>query len=86
MPQDRLVESKVVSMKASQVGSPVSRHAPAPVPRRVEEEDECPLYILVTTYLGYLMMAIFGHVRDFFGKIFKPDSYKHLRVQNVYKS
>ena len=45
-------------------------------------EDEPPYYYLITTYISYLILIIFGHVRDFFGKRFKPDSYKQLREQD----
>lgn len=62
--------------------------APAPVPHHFKktqegEDDDCPLYILVTTYLSYLMIAIFGHMRDFFGKLFFRESYKHLKNYDV---
>jgi hypothetical protein len=57
--------------------------APCPVPKKGQEEDECPYYILVTTYLGYFMLTMFGHIRDFFGKIFLPGNYRHLKVYNV---
>jgi len=47
-------------------------------------EDEPPHFFLITTLLSYLILIIFGHVRDFFGKFFKPTSYKHLKPQNGY--
>jgi serine palmitoyltransferase len=47
-------------------------------------EDEPPYYYLITTYISYLILIIFGHVRDFFGKRFKKDDYKHLREQDGY--
>lgn len=47
-------------------------------------EDEPPYYYLLTTYISYLVLIIFGHVRDFFGKRFKPDQYKHLKAANGY--
>ncbi|KAK4505214.1 hypothetical protein PRZ48_003177 [Zasmidium cellare] len=47
-------------------------------------EDEPPYYYLITTYISYLILIIFGHVRDFFGKRFKPDHYKQLREQDGY--
>ena len=47
-------------------------------------EDEPPYYFLITTYISYLILIIFGHVRDFFGKRFKQDSYKHLRERDGY--
>ncbi|PQE33572.1 serine palmitoyltransferase protein [Rutstroemia sp. NJR-2017a WRK4] len=46
--------------------------------------DEPPYYYLLTTYISYLVLIIFGHVRDFFGKRFKPDSYRHLKAANGY--
>ncbi|KAG0641574.1 pyridoxal phosphate-dependent transferase [Tuber brumale] len=47
-------------------------------------EDEPPYYYLLTTYISYLVLIIFGHVRDFFGKRFKVENYKHLKAQNGY--
>ncbi|KAE8451576.1 serine palmitoyltransferase component [Mollisiaceae sp. DMI_Dod_QoI] len=46
--------------------------------------DEPPYYYLLTTYISYLILIIFGHVRDFFGKRFRPDHYKHLKSANGY--
>ncbi|KAJ2744084.1 serine palmitoyltransferase component [Coemansia sp. BCRC 34301] len=46
------------------------------------ELEAVPSLILVTTYLSFLMLIIFAHLRDFFGKLFYPDSYVQLRVQN----
>jgi serine palmitoyltransferase len=46
--------------------------------------DEPPYYYLLTTYISYLVLIIFGHVRDFFGKRFRPDRYKHLKAANGY--
>ena len=47
-------------------------------------EDEPPYYYLITTYISYLILIIFGHVRDFFGKRFKQDSYKQLQERDGY--
>lgn len=47
-------------------------------------QDEPPYYYLLTTYLSYLILIIFGHVRDFFGKRFRPDHYKHLKAADGY--
>lgn len=47
-------------------------------------EDEPPLYYLITTYISYLVLIIFGHVRDFFGKRFRPERYRHLQASNGY--
>lgn len=46
--------------------------------------DEPPYYYLMTTYLSYLILIIFGHVRDFFGKRFRGEKYRHLQPQNGY--
>lgn len=59
-----------------------SRHEGGEFPDPIE--DEPPLFYLVSTLLSYLILIIFGHVRDFFGKAFKPASYKHLKPQNGY--
>lgn len=47
-------------------------------------EDEPPYYYLITTYISYLILIIFGHVRDFFGKRFRQDRYKQLQEQDGY--
>ena len=46
--------------------------------------DEPPYYILLTTYISYLILIIFGHVRDFFGKRFREEHYRHLQARNGY--
>ena len=46
--------------------------------------DEPPYYYLLTTYISYLVLIIFGHIRDFFGKRFRPENYKHLKSANGY--
>lgn len=46
--------------------------------------DEPPYFYLLTTYISYLILIAFGHVRDFFGKRFKERNYRHLKPQNGY--
>ena len=46
--------------------------------------DEAPYYFLLTTYVSYLILIIFGHIRDFFGFRFKEDNYRHLIAKNGY--
>ncbi|CZR64620.1 related to serine palmitoyltransferase [Phialocephala subalpina] len=46
--------------------------------------DAPPFYIILTTYLGVLILIIFGRIRDFFGRRFKANDYLHLQVQNGY--
>lgn len=52
-------------------------------PKAADELEEASIAILVTTYLGYLILIVFGHIRDFFGKIFKRQEYKHLLYHDV---
>lgn len=46
--------------------------------------DEPPYYYLLTTYISYLILIIFGHVRDYFGKRFRKEHYRHLQSQDGY--
>lgn len=46
-------------------------------------EMDPPYYILLTTYLSYLLLIAIGHVRDYMGKVFRPETYKHLKSQDV---
>lgn len=59
-----------------------SRHQGGEFPEPVM--DEPPYYYLLTTYISYLILIIFGHVRDFFGMKFKEDNYRHLKARNGY--
>jgi len=45
-------------------------------------EDSPPMYFLLTTYISYLILIIYGHVRDFFGKRFKQVKYSHLKSRD----
>lgn len=47
-------------------------------------EQDPPYYILLTTYLSYLILICIGHIRDFFGKRFYPSSYRGLLSSNGY--
>ncbi|KAF2198460.1 serine palmitoyltransferase 2 [Delitschia confertaspora ATCC 74209] len=47
-------------------------------------EDEPPYYFLLTTYISYLILIAFGHVRDFFGKRFRKEHYSHLAERDGY--
>lgn len=60
----------------------ISQH-PKGAPVEDPVEDEPPYYYLLTTYISYLVLIIFGHVRDFFGKRFRENNYRHLKAQNV---
>jgi hypothetical protein len=54
-----------------------SAHKPGTQVKQNHEQDP-PYYILITTYLSYLIIICIGHIRDFFGKRFYPSSYRHL--------
>jgi serine palmitoyltransferase len=60
----------------------VSKH---PVGQPLEEmvEQDPPYYILLSTYICYILLIIIGHLRDFFGKRLRPAAYKHLMPANV---
>ncbi|ETN44931.1 uncharacterized protein HMPREF1541_09806 [Cyphellophora europaea CBS 101466] len=59
-----------------------SRHPGGEFPEPVL--DEPPYFYLLTTYISYLILIIFGHVRDFFGMKFKEDKYRNLKARNGY--
>ncbi|KAL8980971.1 MAG: hypothetical protein Q9177_005723, partial [Variospora cf. flavescens] len=59
-----------------------SRHAGGLFPDPINEDP--PYYYLITTYISYLILIIFGHIRDFFGKRFREKHYRHLQARNGY--
>ncbi|KAI4197816.1 MAG: hypothetical protein LQ346_002914 [Caloplaca aetnensis] len=59
-----------------------SRHTGGTFPDPINEDP--PYYYLITTYISYLILIIFGHVRDFFGKRFREKHYRHLQARNGY--
>ncbi|KAH9059588.1 pyridoxal phosphate-dependent transferase [Lactarius vividus] len=54
-----------------------SAHKPGTKFEEAHEQDP-PYYILLTTYMSYLLLICMGHIRDFFGKRFYPALYRHL--------
>ena len=46
-------------------------------------EQEAPLFILLQTYVSYVLVICVGHLRDFFGKRLRPQNYRHLMPSNV---
>lgn len=63
------------------------QHCPHPLGKLREfnmDQEQCPYATVVATYLSYLMLVMYGHIRDFFGKIFYPAAYKHLRIDDGY--
>ena len=56
-----------------------------PLPQDEEQLLEAtPLFTLITTYLSYFILIVFGHIQDFFGALFYPHDFKHLKTQNGY--
>ncbi|CDK29188.1 unnamed protein product [Kuraishia capsulata CBS 1993] len=53
-----------------------------PLPEPVA--DEPPYYVLIATYLNYLILIIIGHVRDYFGKIFVPEEFEAVMEKDGY--
>ncbi|KAJ1343956.1 hypothetical protein BSLG_001506 [Batrachochytrium salamandrivorans] len=41
--------------------------------------DSAPLMTLVTTYISYFILIVFGHIQDLLCSVFNPDSFQHLR-------
>ncbi|CAO3614070.1 unnamed protein product [Cunninghamella blakesleeana] len=64
------------------------RNSVAAIARRYEDFEqkieEAPLLVLVSTYLNYLVLILFGHLRDILGKVFKRKEYAHLRTTEGY--
>ncbi|KAI9307849.1 pyridoxal phosphate-dependent transferase [Cunninghamella echinulata] len=64
------------------------RNSVAAAARRYEDFEqkieEAPLIVLVSTYLNYLILILFGHLRDILGKAFKRKEYAHLRTNEGY--
>ncbi|PPQ90841.1 hypothetical protein CVT25_007376 [Psilocybe cyanescens] len=50
------------------LGTPLAAHV----------QQDPPYYILLSTYISYLLLIILGHVRDFIGKRLNPKQYRHL--------
>ena len=47
------------------------------------DEQDPPYYVLIMTYISYIVLICIGHIRDFVGKRFKPFAYKHLKKNDV---
>ena len=60
----------------------MSKHTPGTQVKSIKEQDP-PYYILLSTYISYLILICLGHVRDFVGKRLNPSSYKHLMPRDV---
>lgn len=52
------------------------------LPNPIEEEPS--YFIVLSTYVSYLILIVIGHMRDYVGKRLFPNSYKHLVETNGY--
>lgn len=60
-----------------------SQHPPgAPLPSPDEEEPS--YWVVLTTYISYLILIVIGHMRDFVGKRVFPKAYRHLVESSGY--
>ncbi|TPX51849.1 hypothetical protein SeMB42_g00814 [Synchytrium endobioticum] len=65
---------------------PLYKPDPSQPPHKVPEQEleQAPTWALVTTYMSYFVLIVYGHIRDFFGVRFRAAAYKPLRTQNGY--
>ncbi|KAH9941536.1 serine palmitoyltransferase 2 [Amylocystis lapponica] len=61
----------------------VSKHRAGTAYKSYPEQDP-PYYILLTTYISYLLVICIGHLRDFVGKRLIPSEYRHLLAHDGY--
>ncbi|KAF7342028.1 PLP-dependent transferase [Mycena venus] len=59
-----------------------SEHIPGTSLQHVPQEP--PYYIVISTYISYLILICLGHIRDFLGKRFHPKAYQHLMPRDGY--
>ncbi|KAF7731987.1 serine palmitoyltransferase component [Apophysomyces ossiformis] len=75
-------------MKTENLTPAQRRNSVAAAQRKYEDFEQkmeaAPLFVLVSTYLNYLVLILFGHLRDILGKLFKRKEYAHLRTNEGY--
>ena len=76
MKQSKQAKDSAISLLSTKSLSVPKKH------QRVE--DDVQMYVIITTYLNYLLLIAVGHVRDLFGKIFKSEEYAHLSNNEGY--
>ncbi|KAG8741214.1 serine palmitoyltransferase component [Ceratobasidium sp. 414] len=57
---------------------------PTGQPFKHAEEQDPPYYVLLSTYVSYVVLIVIGHMRDWIGKRFFRDSYRHLMPHDGY--
>ena len=50
----------------------------------VSEEDSPSYLTVLSTYLTYIVLILYGHLRDFLGRRFYPQDFSHLQENNGY--
>ncbi|EIM21522.1 PLP-dependent transferase [Wallemia mellicola] len=50
----------------------------------ISEVEDPSYFILISTYVSYVLLIVVGHMRDFFGKRMFKKHYKHLMPNNGY--
>jgi serine palmitoyltransferase len=58
-----------------------STHTPGESLEAVEQDP--PYYILLSTYISYIILICLGHIRDFIGKRVYPSAYSDLMPRDV---
>ncbi|KAL4911533.1 hypothetical protein BDW74DRAFT_184825 [Aspergillus multicolor] len=48
--------------------------------------DDPPYFIILTTYISYLVVIFLGHFQDFVARWLKPDTFQHLKARDGYVS
>lgn len=48
--------------------------------------DDPPYFIILTTYISFLVLIFLGHFQDYFARWFQPDAYRHIKPRNGYAS
>jgi serine palmitoyltransferase len=51
---------------------------------RTQTLDDPPYYIVISTYLDYLLFLIMGHIKDFFGMTFMPQHFSAMVAKDGY--
>jgi serine palmitoyltransferase len=83
---DEILDEEPLESQFGPIGSQshryVSQHMGGPLRQHIV--DEPSYFYLLTTYLSYMILTTIGHIRDFFGKRFKPEKYKDYKERDGY--
>ncbi|KAI8820389.1 pyridoxal phosphate-dependent transferase [Fimicolochytrium jonesii] len=77
-------EKKNVATAAVGKFDDIFAHEKSPSDAHASEHllEETPYGVLMTTYMSYFFLIIFGHIRDFFGMRFRKEEYAHLSTRD----